>query len=136
MQFLAVTNVRFANGKNKGKTDAWIAARIRTINAQKVTNTVLKRHGDDERVFPMCADAVNKVVIGMPAKEFKLVNNLPVSASTRDYLDDIQLAEIELSNLVSSKRIESNSIYGNKGCADTHGVIANRIHSAVTMRGV
>jgi hypothetical protein len=122
--------------KKQGKPDDWIAARIRTINAAKVNNRVLQRHGDDQYVFPMCANAMNRQILGMDAKEYKETNNLPTSARTRDFLDDIQLAELELASLVSARRIESDLIYGNLACAGVHETIAGRIHKAVNMRGV
>jgi hypothetical protein len=122
--------------KKQGKSDDWIAARIRTINAAKVNNRVLQRHGDDQYVFPMCANAMNRQILGMDAKVYKETNNLPVSARTRDFLDDIQLAELELASLVSARRIESDLIYGNLACAGVHETIAGRIHKAVNMRGV
>lgn len=122
--------------KRQGKSDEWIAARIRTINAAKINNRVLKKYGDDNLVFPMCANAMNRRILGMDAKEYKEARGIPVKAATRDFLDDIQLAELELASLVSAKRIQENCVYGNLACANAHEVVAGRIHSAVTMRGI
>lgn len=136
---LAITRGReraIRKWKKEGRSDEWIAARIRTINAAKQNNRVLKKHGDDQFVFPACANAMNRQILGMDAKEYKEANGLPARAATRDFLDDIQLAELELSSLVSAKRIEEASIYGNQACANVHETIAGRIHGAVTMRGV
>lgn len=136
---LAITRGReraIRKWKKEGRSDEWIAARIRTINAAKQNNRVLKKHGDDHMVYPMCANAMNRQILGMEAKEYKEVNGLPAKAATRDFLDDIQLAELELSSLVSAKRIEESSIYGNQACANAHETIAGRIHGAVTMRGI
>jgi len=122
--------------KKQGKTDEWIAARIRTINAAKLNNRVLRKHGDDQMVYPMCANAMNRQILGMEAKQYKEKNNLPIKAATRDFLNDIQLAELELASLVSSKRVQESSVYGNVACANVHEVVAGRIHNAVTMRGI
>lgn len=122
--------------KRQGKTDEWISRRLRAIDATKIDNRVLAKHGDDNLVFPMCADALNQGVIGMKAKEFKEANNLPAHAPTRDHLTDIQLAEITLASLVSCQRITENNVRGNDLCANVHRVIAERVSNAVNMRGV
>jgi hypothetical protein len=122
--------------KKQGRTDEWIAKRLRAIDATKTDNKILAKHGDDGRVFSMCADALNVGIIGMKAKEFKAMNNAPEKAATRDYMDEIQLAEIALASVVSCKRIETDNIRGNNSCANVHQVIAERISNAVNMRGI
>jgi len=122
--------------KRQGKNDEWISRRLRAIDATKIDNRVLAKHGDDSLVFPMCADALNQGIIGMKAKEFKEANNLPDRAATRDHLTDIQLAEITLASLVSCQRITENNVRGNESCANVHRIIAERVSNAVNMRGV
>jgi hypothetical protein len=122
--------------KKEGRSDEWIAARIRAKIAQKENSKVLQKHGDDSRVFSLCADAMNKQILGKTARQFKEDKNLPERAQTRDYVDAIQLAELELSALVSARRIKESSIYGNKQCENVHEVISGRVHGAVTARGI
>ena len=122
--------------KKQGKSDEWIAARIRAKIAQKENSKILQKHGDDGRVFSICADAMNKKILGKTARQFKESKNLPDRAQTRDYVDAIQLAELELSAMVSARRIRENSIYGNSQCENVHEIISGRVHEAVTMRGI
>jgi len=122
--------------QKQGKSEQWIAVRLKSIDATKQNTKVLGCHGHDSMVFPMCADATNVAVIGMKAKEFKAANNLPASASTRDHLSEIQLLEIALTNAVSAQRIEEQDIYGNERCAYVHTVVGKRVANAVNMRGI
>jgi hypothetical protein len=122
--------------QKQGKSEQWIAVRLKSIDATKQNTKVLGCHGHDSKVFPMCADATNVAIIGMKAKEFKAVNNLPVSASTRDHLSEIQLLEIALTNAVSAQRIEEQDVYGNERCADVHSIVGKRVANAVNMRGI
>jgi hypothetical protein len=122
--------------QKQGKSEQWIAVRLKSIDATKQNVKVLGCHGHDSMVFPMCADATNVAIIGMKAKEFKAVNNLPASARTRDHLSEIQLLEIALTNAVSTQRIEEQDIYGNEKCACVHSVVGQRVANAVNMRGV
>jgi hypothetical protein len=136
---LAITRGReraMRKWKKEGRSDDWISARIRSIIATKEDNRILRQYGDNDKVFPMCANALNRAIVGSEAKQFREEHNLPVKAPLPDYMNDIQLAEYELSRLVSKRRIQDDRIYGNNACANVHEVVAGRIHNAVTMRGV
>lgn len=122
--------------KKMGKTDEWIAARIRAISAAKENSGILRKHGDDSRVYSLCNDAMNKQILGKTARQFKAEKNLPEKAPTRDFVSAIQLAELELASMVSAKRIVEEQIYGNARCETVHSVVSDRIHSAVTTRGI
>lgn len=122
--------------KKMGKSDEWIAARIRAISAAKENSGILRKHGDDSRVFALCNDAMNKQILGKTARQFKADKNLPEKAPTRDFVSAIELAQLELASMVSAKRIQEDRIYGNAKCENVHEVVSSRIHHAVTTRGV
>ena len=122
--------------KKMGKSDEWIAARIRAISAAKENSGILRKHGDDSRVFALCNDAMNKQILGKTARQFKADKNLPEKAPTRDFVSAIELAQLELASMVSAKRIQEDRIYGNAKCENVHEVVSSRIHHAVTTRGI
>lgn len=122
--------------KKQGRDDEWIAARIRSISAAKENSGILRKHGDDSRVFALCNDAMNKRILGKTARQFKADKNLPEKAPTRDFVSAIELAQLELASMVSAKRIQEERIYGNSRCENVHDIVSGRIHQAVTMRGI
>lgn len=116
--------------QRKGKTDEWIRRRLRSSVATKENNKILASHGQNQFVHSLCADAINKEIVGSTAKKFKEINNLPKSAKVPDYLDEIQLVQYELTRLVSMKTIVNNDVRGNKPCADVHTKVAHNIVNA------
>jgi hypothetical protein len=122
--------------KKHGKDDKWIENRLYSKIATRENNKVLAKHGGDNRVYRMCANALNVPIIGMTSQEYKESNKLPKSASIRDHFTSIQLLEIALASEVSKQRIKEEGIYGNQNCANVHSVIGGRVHNAVTMRGI
>ncbi|WP_110952998.1 KilA-N domain-containing protein [Anaerosinus massiliensis] len=52
----------------QGRTPDWIEHRLNAIATTNQFNSTLGKHGDDARVFPKCANAINVEIIGESAK--------------------------------------------------------------------
>lgn len=113
--------------KRQGKSSQWIDRRLMTKSGWKELTDVMKEQDVKKQGYAQVADSINVPIIGKTAKEFKQEKGLRKSDSTRNEMDDVQLAMIMLTQSLSKKKIVEKDIRGNKDCARTCFDISTKV---------
>jgi hypothetical protein len=110
--------------KRMGWSDKQIQARLDgKVARYKLTDT-LKNHGVEGKGYARCTDAVNVGLFGQTAKQLQASRDTKI---TRDGLDEIELAALNLAELKAGRTIEKTQAWGTPQCQSICASVANKI---------
>lgn len=114
--------------RKQGKSENWIAQRVKGIQARGQLTDTLKEHGVTEPwQYAVCTDEINKPILGGTAKEVRQNLGLAKSAPLRDNLTDVQNAAINFAEVLAKSKIEENKAHGFSPCKNICSDSANRV---------
>ena len=99
----------------QGKSEKWVKNRVEGILTRHKFTDTLKEHGVSGVGYAQCTDEINTQVIGHTAKQIKALRKV---TKTRDGLSDVELAALNLAELISEKEIEKRNSQGNDECCN------------------
>jgi DNA-damage-inducible protein D len=113
--------------KRMGWTDKQIKARLDgKVSRYKLTET-LKDHGlSQPQEYARCTNAVNVGLFGQTAKQIQSSRKVKV---TRDGLDDLELAALNLAELKAGRTIENEKAWGVDHCEGICSEVAQKVKS-------
>lgn len=88
----------------------WLKARVEGKIVRQQFTEELKERGVTGHGYAMNTDAINKEIFDHPAKELKAIRKVE---NTRDGLSQIELAGLQLAELVAIKRMKEQGATGN-----------------------
>lgn len=124
--------------KKKGKTDEWIAKRLKSVSTRKLLTGTLKAAGCDQNGYRLATNAMYAPQYGGDAGLVRKKLGISEGANTREAMNEIQLATIELTEMIAAKNIKEKGLYGNNACVQecntTSRLIANSVSQALRTR--
>lgn len=106
-------NKAIARWRKLGKSDEWIAARTNGILARNTLTPVLASHGiSGPDGYARCTDATYTPLFGGSASVIRDKRELPAKANVREHMSRLELAAIELAEMLASQKIEDERLYG------------------------
>ena len=115
--------------KRMGWSDQRIKARLEGKVARYRLTDTLKDHGVTHPFeYARCTDAVNVGLFGQTAKQLKASRHVK---STRDGLDDVEVAALTLAELKSGRTIEQFQAWGANQCEEICSDVAQKIRQAL-----
>jgi hypothetical protein len=106
-------NKAIARWRKLGKSDEWIAARTKGIVARNTLTPVLASHGiSGPDGYARCTDATYTPLFGGSASLIREKRELPAKANVREHMSRLELAAIELAEMLASQKIEDERLYG------------------------
>lgn len=102
--------------KRKGKTDEWIAKRIKGKVKRNEFTSCLQAHGVEREGFRNCTNAIYGPMFGGTTAVIREKKNLPEKASIRDNMSETELLAVEFAEHLSKLTIEKEGLYGNDKC--------------------
>ena len=80
-------------------------------NYKIMTEAIREKLGDDPAIYAKEANMVNLIVLGMTAKNFKAVNRIDETESTRDHVVSEKLENLDRAQLLNSELIRAGLDY-------------------------
>jgi hypothetical protein len=105
------------------------AARTLGKVARNFLTKTLDAHEVKGYGYVHCTNSTYKGLFGKNAKQLREERNLPVRKNVRDHMDIEELLSVGLSEILAKKEIETDSIYGNKPCANSCYRNASKVQS-------
>ncbi len=99
--------------KRKGKDDAWIESRVKSIETRNSFVRTLARHGVNGKGFRNCTNQVYTPLFGGSTEVIRAKKSLSAKSNVRDAMEPIELAAVNLAELLASESIERDRLYGN-----------------------
>jgi hypothetical protein len=110
-----------------GKSEEWIAERIKGIDERNEFTSTLGTHGVSGKGYGVCTNAIYIPVLQGAAADVRKRMNLPEKANIRDALDERSLASIKFAETLARLNIKAADAYGVESCSKE----ANRAGEAV-----
>lgn len=108
--------------RKRGYSSEWIAARLDGITARKALMSTLGDHNcktvGKDNPFAEATRAITIAVVGQSPREIKQAKGLAKSASTRDSLDELELAGLRYAEIAARHLIQKERAIGNKECVE------------------
>lgn len=120
-----------ATYKRKGKSDEWIAKRLKGKVRRNEFTSCLAAHGVEKDGFRNCTNAIYNPLFGGTTAVIRAKKNLPKSVSIRDNMSETELLTVEFAEHLSKLTIEKEKIYGDArcemACSRSSKIIANAL---------
>lgn len=113
--------------KAKPTDAAWLAKRVQSTVARNELTSTLAAHGVAGKGFADCTNAIYKNVLGGKKSEVCAARGLRKSTNMRNIMTTEQLIATSMSELVATKRIDTQNSRGNKACADQCHTASNQV---------
>jgi hypothetical protein len=110
-----------------GKSEEWIAERIKGIDERNEFTSTLGTHGVSGKGYGVCTNAIYIPVLHGAAADVRKRMNLSEKANIRDALDERSLASIKFAETLARLNIKAADAYGVESCSKE----ANRAGEAV-----
>jgi phage regulator Rha-like protein len=117
--------------RKRGKDDAWINARLRSIASRHDFTDTLKDHGVHTYGYGNCTNAIYTPLFGGGANAIRLKKNLPVKANVRDNMTSLELTSVQFAEELAKEYISSRNIQGNQRCENASYSSAKIVADAV-----
>lgn len=117
---LGITRSReraIANWKRAGKSDEYIQARLKGIEARHGFTDTLKEHGVIGSGYGICTNNIYRPIIGGSAAEVRQRRGLPQKANVRESMSAVELAGMMFAEILASDRIARENRQGTNSCA-------------------
>lgn len=117
--------------KKQGKSDEWIATRLKGMTARSFLTGTLKDHGVTNQGYAQCTNSIYEPILGGTAKEIRENKGLPVKANIRDHIGDIENIGIMLAEALAKEKIEGRNYRGNDQCSSACYVASSTVSKAI-----
>lgn len=103
--------------KRRGKSDDWIATRLKGIQTRNLFTDTLKSHKVIGLGYRNCTNAIYRPLFGGNASLIREKKNIvSTTANTRDCMTRTELIAVELAESLATDHIEENNVIGNRKC--------------------
>jgi len=102
--------------KKKGKDDEWIKKRFESKSTRNLLTSKLKVHGVQHEGYRNCTNAIYTPLYGGTSNVVREKKGLSRGENIRDNLSKVELAAIELAELLTVQNIENGNLRGNAQC--------------------
>ena len=103
--------------KRRGKSDDWIATRLKGIQTRNLFTDTLKSHKVIGLGYRNCTNAIYRPLFGGNASLIREKKNIvSTTTSTRDCMTRTELIAVELAESLATDHIEENNVIGNRKC--------------------
>lgn len=103
--------------QRKGKSNEWIAARMKGIQTRNLFTDTLKAHKVIGIGYSNCTNAIYRPLFGGNASIIRAKRNIPTTVSnTRDCMSRTELIAVELAEALATDHIEESNVIGNIKC--------------------
>ncbi|WP_234734541.1 antA/AntB antirepressor family protein [Tellurirhabdus bombi] len=99
-----------------GKGEKWIEGRMQGVATRNSFTRALGAHGVTKEGFRNCTNAIYTPLYGGTTSVVRLKKGLPDKANIRDNMTELELAAINLAELLASQAIQSEGLRGNGEC--------------------
>lgn len=118
-----------ANWKKMGRTDEWIACRMRGIEFRNAfTGTIAGRCPNEKNPHGVITNALYVGTLGNTAAGLREERNLPPKANMREHLDEHELLMVMLAESATIRKVEQDRLFGRDPIAH----VANRAGKAIS----
>jgi len=120
-----------ASWKRQGKSDEWIASRLKGMDTRSYLTGALKEHGVSGIGYASCTNSIYQPILGGTAKEIREQKGLPVKANIRDHVGNVENIGIMLAEALAKEKIEGKSYIGNDQCSSACFVASSTVSKAI-----
>jgi hypothetical protein len=111
----------------------WLEKRLKGKITRKAFTNELKNHGVTGVGYAMNTDAIYEGILGKTAKELKEERNIERKDTARDNMSAIELAAVDLVEMLSIQRMQKADVTGNKETAALSRLTADKLRVAITL---
>ena len=111
----------------QGKSLKWVGLRLDGIVERKKFCSVLQKRGVKGPGWGSCTNGIYKS-IGGTAKSLVRLKGLTIKQNLRDHLTDVELAAVQLSEVIATQEIEEKNARGNKELIKECKKAGNRVN--------
>lgn len=105
------------NYNKLGKSDEWIAKRLKGKLKRRLFTDCLKTHGVEGKGYAKCTNNTYNPLSNGNAISIKKQKGLSKTTSLRDNMSEFELSAIEFSETLSVQTIEKENLHGDDQCA-------------------
>lgn len=120
-----------ASWKRQGKSDEWIATRLKGMTTRSYLTGTLKEHGVTNRGYADCTNAIYEPILGGTAKEIRKEKGLPVKANIRDHVGYVENIGIMLAEALAKEKIQGKHYRGNEQCSSACLAASSTVSKAI-----
>ncbi|HHY26418.1 MAG TPA: hypothetical protein GX523_06665 [Desulfitobacterium dehalogenans] len=120
-----------ASWKRQGKSDEWIATRLKGMTTRSYLTGTLKEHGVTNRGYADCTNAIYEPILGGTAKEIRKEKGLPVKANIRDHVGHVENIGIMLAEALAKEKIQGKYYRGNEQCSSACLAASSTVSKAI-----
>lgn len=102
--------------EKKGMSPEWIKQRFEGISTRNIFTAKLKAAGVEHEGYRNCTNAIYTPLYGGTSNVVREKKGLDRKDNIRDHLPPVELAAIQLAELMASDSIEKNHLHGNAQC--------------------
>lgn len=102
--------------EKKGMSPEWIKQRFEGISTRNIFTAKLKAAGVEHEGYRNCTNAIYTPLYGGTSNVVREKKGLDRKDNIRDHLPPVELAAIQLAELMASDAIEKNHLHGNAQC--------------------
>lgn len=106
-----------SNYSKLGKSDEWIAKRLKGKLKRRLFTDCLKTHGVEGKGYAKCTNNTYNPISNGSAISIKKQKGLSKTTSLRDNMNEFELSAIEFSETLSIQTIEKENLHGDDQCA-------------------
>ncbi|WP_234733434.1 antA/AntB antirepressor family protein [Tellurirhabdus bombi] len=99
-----------------GKDASWIEGRLQAVATRNNFTRTLGGHGVKNNGFRACTNAIYTPLYGGSTAVVRLRKGLSEKVNIRDNMNAVELAAVNLAELLATSAIESQGLYGNAQC--------------------
>lgn len=118
--------------KRRGKSDAFIKARLAGIDARNVFTDALKTHGVTGNGYGICTNNIYDPILGGTAAAVKANRGLLAKANLREHLSPVELAGSMFAEILATDKIERENRQGLNPCASACLTSAMQIKETIS----
>lgn len=120
-----------ASWKRQGKSEEWVATRLKGMTARSYLTGTLKEHGVTNRGYADCTNAIYEPILGGTAKEIRKEKGLPVKANIRDHVGHVENIGIMLAEALAKEKIQGKHYRGNEQCSSACLAASSTVSKAI-----
>lgn len=105
------------NWRKQGKSEEYIAARIKGIDVRNGFTGTLKDHNVSGAGYAICTNNIYEPILGGNASEIRQKKGLPQKANLRDSMSSVELGGVMFAEILAADKIKREGRQGTNSCA-------------------
>lgn len=105
------------NWRKQGKSDEYIAARMKGIEVRNGFTGTLKDHNVSGAGYGICTNNIYQPILGGSAVDIRKERGLPQKANLRDNMSSVELGGVMFAEILAADKINREGRQGNGSCA-------------------